>query len=80
MANNRQIGFLKKNDGSSSFYSFTMHTAGSQHKECTQFGDVCDYSYTDLRTCSPFRLEDLGLQDWHWALDDIDDDCSSIHF
>lgn len=29
---------------------------------------------------SPFRLEDFGLQDWHWALDDIDDDCSSIHF
>lgn len=29
---------------------------------------------------SPFRLEDSSLQDWHWALDDIDDDCSSIHF
>ncbi|XP_024909939.1 rho-associated protein kinase 2 [Cynoglossus semilaevis] len=29
---------------------------------------------------SKSRLEDLGLQDWHWALDDIDDDCSSIHF
>lgn len=29
---------------------------------------------------SPSRLEDFGLQDWHWALDDIDDDCSSIHF
>lgn len=29
---------------------------------------------------SSFRLEDFALQDWHWALDDIDDDCSSIHF
>uniref|UniRef100_A0A3Q1CM17 Rho-associated protein kinase 2 n=1 Tax=Amphiprion ocellaris TaxID=80972 RepID=A0A3Q1CM17_AMPOC len=29
---------------------------------------------------SKSRLEDFGLQDWHWALDDIDDDCSSIHF
>ncbi|KAM6968837.1 rho-associated protein kinase 2 isoform 2-T2 [Tautogolabrus adspersus] len=29
---------------------------------------------------SKSRLEDSGLQDWHWALDDIDDDCSSIHF
>lgn len=27
-----------------------------------------------------YRLLDFGLQDWHWALDDIDDDCSSIHF
>ncbi|XP_026007233.1 rho-associated protein kinase 2 isoform X4 [Astatotilapia calliptera] len=29
---------------------------------------------------SKSRLEDSSLQDWHWALDDIDDDCSSIHF
>ncbi|KAK9533314.1 hypothetical protein VZT92_008438 [Zoarces viviparus] len=29
---------------------------------------------------SKSRWEDFGLQDWHWALDDIDDDCSSIHF
>ncbi|XP_068573792.1 rho-associated protein kinase 2 isoform X2 [Cebidichthys violaceus] len=29
---------------------------------------------------SKSRSEDFGLQDWHWALDDIDDDCSSIHF
>ncbi|KAK0132558.1 Rho-associated protein kinase 2 [Merluccius polli] len=26
------------------------------------------------------RLLEYGLQDWHWALDDIDDDCSSIRF
>ncbi|CAL8285714.1 unnamed protein product [Lota lota] len=29
---------------------------------------------------SKSRLLDFGLQDWHWDLDDIDDDCSSICF
>lgn len=38
------------------------------------------YLWIPSKLISPFRLEDFGLQDWHWALDDIDDDCSSIHF
>uniref|UniRef100_A0AAQ4S1U0 non-specific serine/threonine protein kinase n=1 Tax=Gasterosteus aculeatus aculeatus TaxID=481459 RepID=A0AAQ4S1U0_GASAC len=28
----------------------------------------------------PSQSEDFCLQDWHWSLDDIHDDCSSIHF
>lgn len=43
--------------------------------------ELCAVTITrPWKLISPFRLEDSSLQDWHWALDDIDDDCSSIHF
>lgn len=27
----------------------------------------------------PSRFDELSLEDWHWLLDDMDDDCFSIH-
>ena len=34
------------------------------------------HSIRNLQTPSlnPFRIIEFGLQDWHWALDDVDDD------